>query len=940
MPLVAVDSPAAPDSSWAAVLESATENIGSDPLVLWHAALARAGSETIAHDGDEHTSNCPSPGHNGGTGDAKKSMRWRQAADGQILFTCRAGCEGQDILDSLSLSFVQLRWARTEYSYRSDLRELLSVHCKTPTHGGGKKFWWEHLENGTLHHGRSAAWEPVLWCLPDLIQFARQAHEQGKKIHLWLCEGEKDCLSVADAFMQSWIDTEQQGADWVHLATTNADGGASWSIALSEQVLSLGCSQITLVCDSDQTGTNRGTQMVDALREAAPALSVRALNWVGQPGVKDASDAIQAYGRHWLQRATPTADADIYLWCSVDTGWLKEADPADSRGEPTGKRALHRVTKPGTRQAREEAITKWPLRVTSVTKNIEGHEMGWEVDLGAGGRALIKLTDIDSGSNLEKWNARHGLFVVPTRSLTAPLRAYLGYHGNNVSSLTVYDHEGWVDNERFVTRTGLLIGPEGESGSAVLGGTDGPGAGADWHYGLGDEREAADHMAKLLTFRELPESGCVLAWLTAQAVRPRALAASGASFVPMLQIPGASGIGKTSFLKLATRLFGFSGNAISNVTSAGLVRTLALTTGIVWIDDFTNYDDTIRDIIRGGITGAGRTRGTTTSERGVVRDEAYASLINSGEHAFDANERAMSQRSVVLEFTQAVQGRRTKTGSSQYHELELLGVTRDDKGTGLSRWAGTVMRGLWQAAAEIDAIGLGRGEGNGVRGQAAWEFVQYGALVLGQWLRNCGFDAGRIQHMEEIILLRCRTEAEDAARREKSGADIFLVQETIPRYLGWARQRMDPGINAQTSMADPYDLDEIRAAIRTSWNNASGAGVGTSKMVGEQTPRAVVILTTKDAEEHDQPYAVAVNADGLYKWATSSEGLRAGASTDERHVSSSGISMQLKQVADKNLKTLSSGDKDGSFRVRFTRGTQVPRYRLITEPEIIRWLCE
>lgn len=929
-----------PSASWADVVAASFENTGSDPYVVFAEALREAGSETVGPtENGEHTSNCPNPAHE----DAKPSLRWRQAPDGQILFSCRAGCEPQVILDALGLNYKMLRWSKTEYIYRSYIREIVGIHVKTPAPNGKKKYWWEHLENGQQLNGRGATWEDVLWLLPDLAESASRAHDQSLKIHLILAEGEKDCISIAEAFTSNWVPPDEQSG-WIHLVTTSGDGASSWGPTLTEQVLALSPAQITIVCDSDQAGQSRGETVLNALREASSNLSLKAINWLGQSNVNDASDAIALYGKNWLNRAIPTAEADIYLWSSTDTGWLAEGDATDVDGHPTGKRVLHRTLNPGTPRARKEAVSKYPVRVSALTKDIEGRPQGWEIDQGPGGPALLKTTDLD-GSNLEKWNSQAGLFIVPVRSLTASLRAYLGYHGANASSMTVYDHEGWVDDSRFVTRNGLLIGPEGESAVAQVGSNSRDSA-SDWFYGTGPEKEASDAVAQVLTFRDLGEAGIVMAWLAAQAVRPRALRASGSTFVPMLQVPGASGIGKTTFLKLATRLFGFSGNPISNVTSAGLVRTLALTTGVVWIDDFTNYDDAIRDIIRGGITGAGRTRGTTSSERGIVRDETYAALINSGEHAFDANERAMSQRSVILEFTHTAQGRKNRaTGQDQYPELEALGVAKDDKGAGLSRYAGTVIRGLWQAAQEVDAQeggGGGRGINNGIRGQAAWEFVNYGVAVLAQWLHNTGQDPERIARLETAVTKLCDRQARDAARREKTGQDIYLVQEIVPRYLHFARRNMDSAIIALTESLDP---EHIKEAIRNAWVLGYGQGQGLAELPARpvvilyQKPEGYDPLTDGQFDAGDEPpLAIAICAEALYQWTSSSEGQRSGVGKDARHVSATGIAMQLKQVADKGIKDEGSVDSS-SIRVRLGRLGTAPRYRLITEQEIISWLA-
>lgn len=918
--------------TWTDALEASYDNVGADPLAIFTNALDEVGSATRGpDDGGEFSSNCPSPAHNGGSGDQQASLRWRQTPDGQVLFHCHAGCDGEDIVTSLGITYVQLRWPRTEFYYRTELRELLAVHVKAPIAGGKKRYWWEHDENGTLVSGRGSGWEPVLWCLPDLQEAAELARSDGKRVHLWLNEGEKDAVTVAAALESGWVPPDESSADgWVHLTTTSADGASTWSHELTEQVVALGTDRVTVVCDSDEAGARRGALITEALVETSPTLGVSTLAWDG----KDASDAIAHWGPGWLREASSVSDVDAYLWCSSETGWLYESDTADLEGRPTGRRALHRMVGVGTRGLRSEAVSKWPIRVVASTVTAEGDAVGWELDLGPGGTRPITSTDL-VGSALEQWNSRIGLFIVPTRTLGAALRAYLGYHGQNSPQMSVWDHEGWVSSDTFVTGSEILIGPPGVIGRAEAGVTE-------WHYGTADAAEAARLIAEILTFRPLAESAPVLSWLAAVSVRPRALEASGASFVPMLQIPGDSGTGKTSFLRLATRVFGLSGSAVSNVTTAGLVRTLALSTQTVWIDDFANYDDTVRDIIRGGLTGAGRTRGTTASERGIVRDEARAALVNSGETAMGLEERAMRQRSVVVPFTERAQGRTSRREGApddrgQYNDMVEMGVDRDDRGAGLSRWAGSVVRGLWGVAASTRTRPLD-GVGDGVREAAAWRFVEYGAEVLAEWLAAQGVPTDRTSKLVRVVRRQVASEVRAAELREKSGADIHLVTTLVPAYLRSRRSIFDTATTGRLRENEELCGVSVMRIVRDAWRTAD-AGAKMLGTVDGRPARGVVLIVTRadegDEENGEQVAAMALCASALAEWAQSEDGRRAGIGTDRRFVTKEGVGMQVNAIANRSDGWSAGGGASGKVRVKLSAG-QSPHYSVITDRDVIR----
>lgn len=916
---------------WSDALEAATQNEGADPYLVWTQALLEAGSETSGpDDSGEYSSQCPNPGHNGGSGDQQASLRWRQAIDGQVLFHCHAGCEGEDITTTLGVTFVQLRWPRTGYVYLSDLREPLAVHVKAPTAGGKKRFWWEHEENGTSVNGRGTAWEPTLWAWPDLIEANDRAKLSGQNVHLWITEGEKDAHAAACAFDEGWTPrAETPAAGWTHLTTTGPDGAAVWGRELTDQVLSLSPDRITILCDSDEAGIKRGSLITEALLDQSPTVTVDTLSWTDKPGVKDVFDAINRFGSGWLREASKTDEADPYRWPSVNTGWLYEAEAADSDGNLTGQFVMHRVLSPGTKQQRAEAISTCPIRVIASSVDEDGNYTAWEVDIDRGRPLTIRTEDLTS-SAFDVWNAKHQVFIVSR--LGSSLGAYLRHHSQNSPRMLVWEHEGWVDEDTFVTGNGVLIGKQGLIGRPAAGPTQ-------WFYGEAGEAEAAQHITDVLTFRPLGESAPVVAWLAAVAVRPRALAACGSSFVPLLQVPGDSGTGKTTFLRLATRLFGNSGREVSNVTSAGLVRTMSLTTQTLWLDDFANYDDVIADLIRGGLTGGGRTRGTTTSERGVVRDEARASLLNSGETAMGLDERAMVQRSVVVEFRERVQGRTTRKAGEQHKQwvdMLAMGANKDDEGNGLSRWAGSIVRGLWEASKRIENgqatlpldedLETARRANDGVREASAWRFVEYGAEVLAEWLHSQGVEADRCAKLRQVVCQIATERIADARMREQSGADMHLVQAILPKFFRAHASTYDSGVVGRLRPGEELTPDSVSRAISDAWKLSSINGG-----LGGPVRGAVQILNARE-DGDDQVLAVAISVHDLETWVGSQHARNAGVGTDRRFVTKQALGSQVRTISNKNWKH--GGASEGKVRVRI--GSSRPHYSVVTDPDVIR----
>jgi hypothetical protein len=235
-----------------------------------------------------------------------------------VVFHCQAGCNSEEVLTALGLTWGDLSKPREQtggrdddwtpagpavaiYEYRDEHGELLFQVCRTAS-----KAFRQRTPDATAKSGWS--WKlgdvrRVLYRLPEILNAVRDGRE------IYLCEGEKDVHTL-----------ERHGL----VATCNPGGAGKWRPEYTETLR--GAAVVTIVADRDDPGRAHARQVRDAL-----AASVGAVYIVEAKAGKDATDHVNA--GHSLaeleitssteQEARPQLALDLWQFIAV------EDDPYD-----------------------------------------------------------------------------------------------------------------------------------------------------------------------------------------------------------------------------------------------------------------------------------------------------------------------------------------------------------------------------------------------------------------------------------------------------------------------------------------------------------------------------------------------------------------------------------------------------------------------------------
>lgn len=198
-----------------------------------------------------------------------------------VVFHCQAGCDPEDVLRALGLTWEDLSKPREStggrddewtpagpavaiYDYRDEHGELLFQVCRT-----ANKDFRQRTPDATAKSGWS--WKlgdtrRVLYRLPKILDAVRDGRE------IYLCEGEKDVHTL-----------ERHGL----VATCNPGGAGKWRAEYTESLR--GAAVITIVADRDEPGRKHARQVRDALAEHVGAVYV-----VEAKTGKDATDHVEA----------------------------------------------------------------------------------------------------------------------------------------------------------------------------------------------------------------------------------------------------------------------------------------------------------------------------------------------------------------------------------------------------------------------------------------------------------------------------------------------------------------------------------------------------------------------------------------------------------------------------------------------------------------------
>lgn len=226
----------------------------------------------VKRSGSGWTARCPA--HEDGTA----SLSIAAGKDQPVVLHCHAGCQPDDILAKLGLTWDQLSTSKQQvksewtpngpavavYDYVDEAGNLLFQVCRT----ADKKFMQRRPDQSakTGWSWKLDGVRRVLYRLPKIIQ----AVQEGRGIYL--CEGEKDVQTL-----------EHHGL----IATCNPGGAGKWRPEYTD--VFRGAAVVTIVADRDDPGRAHARQVRDALLEVVEAV------YIAEPTAgKDATDHVEA----------------------------------------------------------------------------------------------------------------------------------------------------------------------------------------------------------------------------------------------------------------------------------------------------------------------------------------------------------------------------------------------------------------------------------------------------------------------------------------------------------------------------------------------------------------------------------------------------------------------------------------------------------------------
>jgi hypothetical protein len=262
--------------------------------------------ENIRLSGGQYSARCPA--HD----DGRASLSVAEGKDQPVVITCFAGCQTEDILAKIGLTWEALcspreqdRGGRGEwtphgeaiavYDYTDETGQILFQVCRTAdkqfpqrTPDRTKKTGWRWNTNGTRR---------VLYRLPKVIE----AVSDGEMI--WVAEGEKDVHAL-----------ELAGVT----ATCNPGGAGKWRPEYAEFLRGV---IVSIVADKDKPGQAHARQVAASLDGIA--LAVQIVEAAGEH--KDAAAHLAAglgipgFEVTWEQgEPTPDLAPDLYEFLAID----------------------------------------------------------------------------------------------------------------------------------------------------------------------------------------------------------------------------------------------------------------------------------------------------------------------------------------------------------------------------------------------------------------------------------------------------------------------------------------------------------------------------------------------------------------------------------------------------------------------------------------------
>jgi len=243
---------------------------------------------------------CPVPTH-GGDGDQQPSLFVSEADDGRVLLYCHGGCQTEEILEALDLTWSDLfpvpsngrggdvQWTCEDrimrtYDYRDENGNLLFQVVRTAP----KKFRQRRPDGKGGWIWDLKGVRRVPYRLPDLLETGSE-HPDAP---VFIVEGEKDVDNL-------W----QKGL----LATCNPGGAGKWRKEYTKALLNVLQDRAVFVLpDNDKAGRRHAEDVARSILHLIPEAQVKIIELPGLPDKGDVSDWFDA--GHTVDELLQTAE--------------------------------------------------------------------------------------------------------------------------------------------------------------------------------------------------------------------------------------------------------------------------------------------------------------------------------------------------------------------------------------------------------------------------------------------------------------------------------------------------------------------------------------------------------------------------------------------------------------------------------------------------------
>lgn len=386
----------------------------------------------------------------------------------------------------------------------------------------------------------------------------------------------------------------------------------------------------------------------------------------------------------------------------------------------------------------------------------------------------------------KSWLASRGLSVdapFAANPKTAPATRILRYlNSQDPAEVQIVTTLGWDDHaEAFVTHDGV-IDEEGYRSKESAGVVANPALierdVAPYVYGMKrDATEARRVLQEVLTFQEEQTTSIFGAWWAACLMKPQIQERT--SLFPFFGIEAASESGKTNgFFDLMVALNGNTRGQV--VPTRPVLRDLASAnkSGIVWADDLDSLEP-YGELLRAS-TSNGTASKMEADRSGIKNTQVVAPILISGEALGFDSQKALVDRSIVLQIASPKGRKSTRGDHPQWEDIVNLKSEYPESQGGLSVLAGHyVQHAMRERKSFLKALAREARKGTG-RHADKLAVLRAGAMLLDSLVGQDGAWEGQGEHYSRV---------DEWAGR--NGQELTQDNALTTKILPWALDMFD-----------------------------------------------------------------------------------------------------------------------------------------------------